>query len=257
MRQEMRKEAYSVDHQVLDQIKELDLSSYEIGILFKMINAAWLSESQYGINGENRDVANLINESEDDVNAVMDKLLSCKKPIFEAVINMSDFSSTIVCKPLFKQITLHRNWVKEQELIVRKKKIAIKKGSLKHRIETEKNAEANYGYLMPNERCLLTYKGWMPTNRFDLNGQVFYINKSLLTEMEDTYPNEDLNAQLQQIFYWLTKNPMRRKTIAAMKFFIFSWLERSTSHAQLEHEFSTNDFDDIESELDALLGAAN
>ena len=249
----MRKEGYSIGTDTIDSLKKLGLSTSEYGIFIKLVNAAWLSSTQYELPGDHDEIAALIDESPEGIAATIDKLTAGKKPLFSSVINIEDLSSSVTCQFLVEQIKKHKKWLAEQASIIRKKEAIAKKGSLKYRIAAEKDADLKYGNLMPEHRDLSVFKNWLPTNRFDSQGQVFYINKDIRNEIKKSHPFIDMDEHLADMFKWLVNNPIRRKTVATMSFFIFSWLDRvDCDNDDLD---TGSSFEDMEKELDALLGA--
>ncbi len=241
---------------VLETIKLQSLSVEDTGILFKLINEAWSSASQYQLPSDYNVLSKLISVEQEKIESLISRLSACSRPIFVDIINIDgDCEIIIVCQFLLKQITRHRKWLSEQAMLLRKKEMSIRKGSLKHRIATEKSQESSYGYLEPEKRLSRCFCGWLPTNRFETQGQVFYITSSIRSEIEKAYPDVDVEHVMSDIFNWLISQPHRRKTLASMSFFIFSWLERTTIHSQFDREIGVNSsFDDIEKELDEILG---
>jgi hypothetical protein len=249
----MRKEDYFIGVDTINSLKNMGLSTAEHGVFIKLVNAAWLSSSQYELPGCYDEIASIIGDSPEVITATMDKLTGGKKPIFSSVINIEDLSTVIICQFLACQIRTHHKWLAEQASIIRKKEAIAKKGSLKYRIAAEKDADLKYGNLMPEHRDLSVFKNWFPTNRFDSQGQVFYINKDIRNEIKKSHPFIDMDEHLADMFKWLVNNPIRRKTVATMSFFIFSWLDRvDCNNDDLD---TGSSFEDMEKELDALLGA--
>lgn len=53
------------------------------------------------------------------------------------------------------------------------------------------------------------------------------LGRSLLTELEQTYPAMDVLGEIQRSRLWLDANPEKRKTFDGMRRFVTGWLSRA------------------------------
>ncbi|WP_425263754.1 hypothetical protein [Vibrio owensii] len=122
--------------------------------------------------------------------------------------------------------------------------------------DSRKGHEYAMGYLAPEERDISIFTGWMPTNRFDVNGQIYYVRTFFKEMLVNEFPVVDIQAELEKIFRYLCDHPERRKNMAYMNSFIRIWMSnaanpRTSTVAQkptVEEQVSS-----IESELDKLI----
>lgn len=127
-------------------------------------------------------------------------------------------------------------WVDSVEAETKAQKRARELSELRlvHLINTTEieDRQATVGYLSHEDRRMGAYSGWLPTNRFNGSGQVFFITEAFLEDLTKEFKNADVNASILAIYTWLMRNPTRRKTLAHLPMFISNWIKNSTSTTQ-------------------------
>ncbi len=79
-------------------------------------------------------------------------------------------------------------------------------------------------YLPPDKRELGAYDDWLPTNKFNSEGEVYIIRAQLIAQMGDTYPAVDVLSEIKKMYSWCVTNATKRKTHTGIGRFINSWM---------------------------------
>jgi hypothetical protein len=202
------------------------LNFIQKAIYKELIDLLWMQENQFSMKYDTQEISEKINISSEVIDETMELLSAGNEPLIEQYFCF-EHGVSILSSHLKEQIEQHKKQESAQlELILQRNK----KTSCSLLEKVRKNPQDNelsIGYLEPEKRELSIYNGWLPTNRFDEIGQVFYVRSFFVKEIKDKYPSLVIEEQLQKILEWFDKNPERRRPVAIMNRFIIDWLERA------------------------------
>ncbi|MGI2918382.1 hypothetical protein [Vibrio parahaemolyticus] len=118
--------------------------------------------------------------------------------------------------------------------------------SLFDAINNEDN-ELAVKYVDPNVEVLGEYNGWLPTKRYETDGQVFRVRNKHLELLRQAFPGVDVDMEILDIYEWLRDNPLQRKPLAMMNSFIQRWLSNSLTSSvnALNEKDKEFNFDDL------------
>lgn len=118
--------------------------------------------------------------------------------------------------------------------------------SLFDAINNEDN-ELAVKYVDPTLEVLGEYNGWLPTKRYETEGQVFRVRDKHLALLRQAFPGVDVDMEILDIYEWLRDNPLQRKPLAMMNSFIQRWLSNSLTSSvnALNEKDKEFNFDDL------------
>lgn len=68
---------------------------------------------------------------------------------------------------------------------------------------------------------------FMPTNRYDTQGETYPVTKKQIDNWRKLYPNVEVDSEIRKMIGWLDGNPSKRKTMQGMKRFANNWLAKA------------------------------
>jgi len=68
---------------------------------------------------------------------------------------------------------------------------------------------------------------FMPTNRFETQGETYPVTKEQIDNWSKLYPNVEVDSEIRKMIGWLDGNPSKRKTMQGMKRFANNWLAKA------------------------------
>lgn len=80
------------------------------------------------------------------------------------------------------------------------------------------------------------YQGWFPTDRYGLDGTVFTVTESMLTQWQKDYPTINLQVSLDLMFDDLRMEKMERPKPATFLYWVNNWLKKYGSAGVLSSE---------------------
>lgn len=232
------------------------LDSFDRGVFRDIIDLIWLSEKQYRMPYDPADLSVALGIPKDKLEVVLAKLMMGENPLLVEEFDLEAEGGFFISSPMLReQVTDYQRWLREERhRVALKNKDREQALSLVSRINQSKSPQKPHvAYLKPECRDLSQYYGWLPTDRFESQGQVYYLRDSFLEMLKESYPDEDVDHQILEIHTWLSKNRFRRKKLAMMNRFIINWLENQTEFKENGHKKSS----EVEEELDRLLGLSD
>lgn len=135
-----------------------------------------------------------------------------------------------------------------------KKNRLVAQASLRAVMEDQEKEDeiSPIAYLKAEDRSTHVYHGWLPTNRFNKGGQVYYVSDDLIQELKKEFPFCDVNKAILEIHTWLSKNVTKRKTAARIPDFIRYWLSNTNQNKNPQN--AAINFDAIERQLEKVIG---
>lgn len=252
----MRKQSYEMNPAILKMNATwCDLDVVERGVFRDIVDLLWLSDKQYRMPYDSDFISQNVGMKKERVEQVIAKMVVGETPLLNEEFDLGEGGFFLSCPLLREQIMSHQRWVREERhKTLLKNKERDSSLSLVSRInQTKTPTQPHVAYLKPEDRILNGYVGWLPTDRFDTQGQVYYVRDSFLSMLKESYPDEDVEFQVQKIFTWLVKKQYGRKRLSMMNRFIINWLENQAEFRERESDTGI----EIEQELDRLLGITN
>lgn len=256
MRVTMRKHTYEVNPERLYRNPAwTKLSLVHRAIFREILDILWGSEKQYRMPYDPNTLSEKLGVSTDDLEHSLAMLTIGDDPLLVEEFDLGGEGFYLSSPMLREQIADHQRWLREERHRVSlKNKEREESLSLVARIQNAKSPKLPHvAYLKPEQRDLSVFHGWLPTNRFDTQGQVYYVRENFKAMLIESYPDQDVDQEILKIHAWLCNNPFRRKALAYMNRFILNWLENQAD--QMLQEGGSNG--EMEQELDSLLGLTN
>lgn len=250
----MRFESFSIEPEVLAQSKGYQSCPMSHkGLLLEILSLVWASEKQYTMPIPSELHANLGVEKDD-----IESLLSAvsNQGILDKQLCLEAGDLVLHSQLLEKSHkSQHMQNLKEQQITKKMQKSQQESNSLFDSLnEKRKGHEFSMGYLAPEERNLIDFTGWMPTSRFDANGQIYYVRSFFREDLIKEFPIIDVDMELNKIFRYLADNPERRKNLAYMNRFLRIWMGNASNPSYNNQTTTTEEQTSaIESELDRLI----
>jgi hypothetical protein len=224
----MKKQSYEMNPaslKVNDTWNSLDIS--ERGIFREILDHIWLSDKHYRMPYDPASMSENLEVTQDNLECIIAKLVTGDYPLLVEEFDLSETGFFLSSPLLRDQVKNHERWVREERhRTMLKNKDREKSLSLVSRINQKiSTKEPHVAYLKPEQRDTTSYFGWLPTDRFNSQGQVYYIRESFLSMLKESYPDEDVESQILRMHAWLVKKPYGRKRLAMMNRFIINWLE--------------------------------
>lgn len=250
----MRKQSYEINPSSL-KINHCwsNLGRSERGLFRDILDLIWLSDKQYRMPYNPTSLAELLCVSVEDLEQALAKMMMGDQPLLVEEFDLEEAGGFFLSSPLLRdQISAHQRWIREEKhrsmLRNQDREQAV---SLVARINQAKSSsDPHVAYLKPEDRDLSCYKGWLPTDRFESQGQVYYVRDTFLSMLRESYPDENVDNEIVRIHAWLVKKPFGRKRLAMMNRFVINWLENQAEFRDRD----ANNASEVEDELDRLLG---
>ncbi len=86
------------------------------------------------------------------------------------------------------------------------------------------------------------YNGWLPTKRYETEGQVFKVRDKHLDLLRKAFPGVDIDMEIIDIYEWLRDNPLQRKPLAMMNGFIQRWISNALTKRVNEININKDEF---------------
>ena len=80
------------------------------------------------------------------------------------------------------------------------------------------------------------YQGWLPTDRYGLDGTVFKVTESMLAQWQKDFPDINLQVSLELMFDDLKMEKMERPKPATFSYWVTNWLRKHGSAGVLSVE---------------------
>lgn len=201
------------------------------GILLELLNRCWQGKTPGNSGTTSEKVAASLGCNISEISETI-SLFSPFDMIIEE-LELKTFEITIRSPLLEKQYEEHLERVvianKETRKAKKEREIHDKKLMTLVKNQNIDISSPRIAYLGIEDRNLESYKGWLPTTRFDANGEVLRITEDLLKELHIEFPAIDINSKIMEIHCWLSKNSSKRKTLAQLPKFISMWIKNSRS----------------------------
>ncbi|MFS1427905.1 hypothetical protein LMH73_012295 [Vibrio splendidus] len=221
----------------------------EFGKLMKLIFCIWEeSESQHVIATVHPSVVAIFGGS-GDAEDFVNKIAADKPDILTVSMDIESMSfdmniSSVLLQDKVKDLRL------EQAKLANIKKFNDRSASESKTLLdalNKKDNELAIKYLGIESRSLDVYQGFLPTSRYELEGQAYIVRSAHLAHMRESFDGLDIEKELLDIFYWLRDNPLQRKPYVQMNTFIHNWMCRSFTKGSNTQDKLTNkfEFDDI------------
>lgn len=78
------------------------------------------------------------------------------------------------------------------------------------------------------------YQGYIPTLRFEDNGEVYIVSDDYIERLKRAYPDVDILEQLEQLYHWNCVNLDKRKKLNYMENHINNWMENAQNRQGLQ-----------------------
>ena len=242
----MNRNSFSIDAAELEKVCDSkSVSVLQKGILLELLTRCWNADTPGKTAQTLASVAISTGIAEGELRDVVTKFTD--SGYLSEELCLDTFDAHLGSPKLADQYQEYLAWVDSIELETKSQKRARELSELRlvHLIKTdvEEDRQATVGYLSHEDRRMGSYAGWLPTNRFNGSGQVFYITESFLADLTSEFKNADVNASILAIYTWLMRNPTRRKTLAHLPLFISNWIKNSTAATQ---KSDVVDFDELD-----------
>lgn len=199
------------------------------GLLFEILSTCWTSENPGKSGSTIAELAQILNVEECEVRNLV-SLFSDSKWITEELC-LDTFNAYVNSPALVDQHEQYLAWMEKANAETKAQRIEreLAEKSLVSLIkkDSEPEAQTSIGYLAFDDRKLGTYLGWLPTKRFNGNGQVYYLTEEFVKDLKSEFKDVDVDKNILDIYIWLMRNPTKRKTYAQMPNFINYWLSNS------------------------------
>lgn len=234
----MRKVSYSWNPNKFANREEFLCLSHEDRALFRgLLDAIWLSDSQYKVELDSDVISGVMNISKDRAQKLIDQCISGETPLLSLELDMSTTLVYGVYEDFKKEITSFQKYSKD-ESVRGDRSFSSKISSL---ISNEEDG-LNY------EKSLDRFDGKFPTIRYKTHGQMFTLSDTLKSKLELITGKENIEEMLRDIFAWLKRYPEKRKGYNAMEVFLITWARNSRNE-------KCDTFDEIELELQKLINS--
>lgn len=74
------------------------------------------------------------------------------------------------------------------------------------------------------------YGGWLPTENFDVSGEVLLLTNELLEQLSTRYAHIAVEGELTKIYEYLRDAPQKRRSCAETSSLVNRWMERSNEN---------------------------
>lgn len=209
------------------------LSLTERAMYGALLDLCWLGDTQYSIIKDEQRWASDMGVDVSEVESFIAKVSSTKlgDALIEESFDLSSASFMIIFLELKEQMDSYQAWLlRERQLASVKNNMEKKSVSLLEMSKDRSKAiEGAVHYLDPSERFLVDFKGWLPTTSFDAYGQIYKIRDFVIEELRSIYPDVDVVAEFQKMFFWFSNPKNQRRSVAQMNWFIHKWFERAAT----------------------------
>lgn len=213
----------------------------------ELLDMCWMTEDQDRIDYRPDELSVYLGMSVEDFEASINRLSRPELKILSVFLDLDSESD---------EMSLSVKYLTDQ-LETRSKRVAReRKGTFSEQVEKDNTIsvldriskrdadfEATVIYVPREERAVLkSYQGWLPTRKFDLDGEAYNIRGHLIAKLRAEFPAVgDVTLVLVEIFNWLMENPDKRPSMIRINGFIFEWFSGRNKSKALNVQDEANE----------------